>query len=101
MVVEVTLTRTPLQPAPNSAHALGASGGMRSDAQLVAGTLHDDALLVRLHAHGKSCCRAARSQMCCASPMKCLSQAYQLTPATPDMLSVLGKVPYLRLLLVY
>ena len=48
MELEVILSRTTLQPAPDSAHALGASGGMRSDAQLIAGTLHDDALLVRL-----------------------------------------------------
>lgn len=46
----MTLSRTTLLPVPDSAHALGASGGMRSDAQLIAGTLHDDALLVCLYA---------------------------------------------------
>ena len=46
--LEITLSRTTMQPAPDSAHALGASGGTRSDAQLIAGTLHDDALLVCL-----------------------------------------------------
>ena len=50
MELEITLSRTTLLPAPDSAQALGASSGMRSDAQLIAGTLHDDALLVCLRA---------------------------------------------------
>lgn len=54
MELKITLSRTTLQPAPDSAHALGASGGMRSDAQLIAGTLHDDALLVCLRAESKA-----------------------------------------------
>ncbi|KAK9831896.1 hypothetical protein WJX81_006765 [Elliptochloris bilobata] len=45
--VEVTLTRTTLQLTSDAADAPGGGGGgARSDAQLIAGTLHDDQLLV-------------------------------------------------------
>ena len=54
MELEITLFRMTLQPAPDSAHALAASGSMRSDAQLIAGTLHDDALLVCLRAESNA-----------------------------------------------
>ena len=37
-------------PEPDSAAAPGTQGGARSDAQLVAGTMHDDVLLVHPHA---------------------------------------------------
>ncbi len=52
--VQVTLARTGL-PRPDADAAPAAHGSARSDAQLLIGTLHDDALLVRVHKHTPVC----------------------------------------------
>lgn len=44
--MEMALTRTS-PPGTDHAEAPAAQGGIRSDAQLLVGTLYDDALLVR------------------------------------------------------